>query len=283
MSARRLLAAVRGLATLPGFAALTRSPALLRVSFSLRGTLTATPRRFARAELSRSPATRVYRLRHAPVAVALRHHTPDVLALDEVFAKHEYEPPPEAAAALDRSADPLRVADLGANVGMFGAWARTRWPDARIVSYEPDPANAEVCRLTIAANGGEPGWRLIEACASNHEGTTAFAAGQFTLSHAAEPGEAGALEVRCDDVLPELALSDLVKIDIEGGEWPILEDPRFTELRPRAIVLEYHGDGCPSSDPGAAARAALARTGLHVGPALEHREHGTGILWAWRT
>jgi hypothetical protein len=29
-------------------------------------------------------------------------------------------------------------------------------------------------------------------------------------------------------------------MDIEGGEYPILADPRFAELRPRMIALEWH-------------------------------------------
>ena len=37
----------------------------------------------------------------------------------------------------------------------------------------------------------------------------------------------------------------LLKIDIEGAEWAILEDPRLAALDAEAIVLEWHAMGCP--------------------------------------
>jgi hypothetical protein len=32
----------------------------------------------------------------------------------------------------------------------------------------------------------------------------------------------------------------LIKVDIEGGEWELVRDPRFTRLRAPALVIEYH-------------------------------------------
>ena len=61
------------------------------------------------------------------------------------------------------------------------------------------------------------------------------------------------------DVFPYLEGADLVKIDIEGGEWPILSDPRFAELEARALVLEYHPHLCPGPDPRECADGLLAR------------------------
>ena len=34
---------------------------------------------------------------------------------------------------------------------------------------------------------------------------------------------------------------DILKIDIEGGEYQLLRDDRFAQLRPNFVVLEYHG------------------------------------------
>ena len=40
-------------------------------------------------------------------------------------------------------------------------------------------------------------------------------------------------------------------MDIEGGEWEILGDPRFEELGLTALALEYHPDQAPGADPRA--------------------------------
>jgi len=81
--------------------------------------------------------------------------------------------------------------------------------------------------------------------------------------------------------MADVCAADLVKVDIEGGEWDILLDPRFAQNPPRAIVLEYHPHLCPGDDPRAAAQEALARAGLSMAP-IWHRADGYGMLWAWR-
>ena len=83
-------------------------------------------------------------------------------------------------------------------------------------------------------------------------------------------------------MLPQIADADLLKMDIEGGEWAILNDPRFARSPPRAVVLEYHPYLCPSADARAAAVQALESAGLRTA-AIWHRADGHGMLWAWRT
>ena len=83
------------------------------------------------------------------------------------------------------------------------------------------------------------------------------------------------------DALERLRDADLVKIDIEGGEWAILGDPRFEDLPARVVVLEYHPYLCPGPDARSAALELLSRAGFEIRP-FEHRSDGTGMLWAWR-
>lgn len=49
------------------------------------------------------------------------------------------------------------------------------------------------------------------------------------------------MSVAAADVLPYLADTDLVKMDIEGGEWEILADPRLGARLHQALVLGHHG------------------------------------------
>jgi FkbM family methyltransferase len=275
-----LLRLVRRLATMPPFDRLTRFTPLVRLSFALRATLVRERRRFVRNELGTRSVTGVYSLRESGVRVALRHHTGDLMVLDEIFSQREYEVPEAIVDALPDSSAPLVVADLGANIGLFGAWILGRFPSARIVAFEADPANAAVHRRAIAENGIEDRWQLIEAFAAPRAGKVPFAAGEFATSHQSQ-GEPG-IEVDAVDVFEHLGEVSFLKIDIEGAEWALLADPRFEQLPADVVVLEYHRDGCPAPDPAELAEQRLAEAGYDVvrGPAKD--AYGAGLLWGVR-
>jgi FkbM family methyltransferase len=277
---RTVLRVVRRLASLPGVRLLTHVTPLLRLSFALRGSLVREPLRFARNELRFRSVTASYRLRGSDVVVTLRHQTPDVLVLDEIFSQREYELPVQVRRVLDGLGRPPRVADLGANIGLFGAWVLARYPDAVLVALEPDPENAAVLRRTIEANGRTSDWELLQACAAAEDGSVRFSPGSFTTSRAAEGP--GAVTVSAVDVFPLLAGTDLVKIDIEGAEWSILGDRRFARLSASAIVLEYHAEHCPEADPRTAATKALRSAGYQVESGPDKPTFDAGLLWGWR-
>ncbi|HLH13627.1 MAG TPA: FkbM family methyltransferase [Solirubrobacteraceae bacterium] len=245
----------------------------------LRGrTVRPTPAFVARALLRRR-GTFAYTLRENGLKVAIRHGTGDVVTLGEVFHERDYEPPQELREQL---AGVRRIVDLGGNVGLFGAFAAARWPHAEIVAFEPDPDNADVHEQTIALNELRARWRLVRAAAGPRSGRARFVAGAAALSRLADANDDASIEVAVEDVVPRLARADLVKIDIEGAEWPILADPRFREGPPGALVLEYHPRFCPTDDPRAAAESALTAAGLRVRNIWE-RADGHGMLWAWRS
>jgi len=222
-------------------------------------------------ELAGSSTLARYRLRERPaVSVLLRHNTPDLAVLDEVFAARIYVPP----RPLPR---PRRILDLGGNVGLFGAWALARWPAAEITSVEPDPCNLEVLQRCVAANAGA--WRVVPAAAATRDGELAFTAGRFACSALSEEG---AVTVPAVDVLPALAEADLAKVDIEGGEWDLLASPRLAAAGPRSLVLEFHPHRCPGPAPADAAVALLGAAGYAV-DAVRTRADGVGMLWAFRT
>jgi hypothetical protein len=55
-------------------------------------------------------------------------------------------------------------------------------------------------------------------------------------------GAIAALSIEVVDIFPSLVGKriDLLKMDIEGGEYEILADARFDELNIGAIVMEWH-------------------------------------------
>jgi FkbM family methyltransferase len=242
---------------------------------------------FVAREALRRRGMFLYTLRESGLRVALRHRTGDVVTVGEVWRNRDYDPPAEVDAAIGA---PRRVIDLGGNIGLFALHALGRWPTAAVVSYEPDPVNAAVARRSLATNALEDRWEVVEAAAGNAAGSVRFAGGQDALSHvvadgetsaASETGTATMLDVPLLDVLPAVGDADLVKIDIEGGEWDVLGDPRFAAAPPRALVLEYHPRGCPTTDPHVAIRDLIDGAGLRHQD-IWRRDDGHGMLWAWR-
>ena len=227
------------------------------------------------------PSTATYRIRGSDQRVIIRHGTPDVFLLFEVLSEGGYDFPEEVRTQLAATDHPT-VVDLGANIGIFGCYVRTQFPTAKFIAFEPDPANLRILRRVVSLEKSAADWRVVAACAGTRDGEVAFAGGQFAVSRiASDSSPAPNLTVPVYDVFPSLAGADLVKIDIEGAEWPILKDERLCHLDARAIVLEYHEWGCSTDDPRAAAVLALGRAGYHVGHVRE-TSPGYGVIWAWR-
>jgi FkbM family methyltransferase len=215
-----------------------------------------------------------YRLRHGGAELHLRRRSRDLDILAEIFAARSYEPPAEVAPLLE---GPLRIADLGGNVGLFGTWAFERWEVTSLVSYEPDPANAELLSATARQF---PSWEINQVAVGHAAGSLRFAAGMLSESRAATEGE-DSVEVPVIDFFKEPD-ADLVKIDIEGAEWPLLSDSRLAKLTARVIVMEWHALGCPEPDPPETASRLLERAGYDRQLSIPGRFPSCGTLWAWR-
>ena len=233
--------------------------------------------RFIARELTRRTTTCDYRLRRNGLRASIRHGTGDVVTLGEVFHRPDYAFPPEVERALGSGA--LEVLDLGANIGLFSLWIVGERPRSRVEAYEPDPENAAVLRRVVERNGLSDRVRVVEAAAGSTDGEVSFEPGQVALSHV---GEGGSARVAMRDVLARVAAADLVKMDIEGGEWAILLDDRFGQGGPRAVVLEYHPYMAPAGlAPRERVEERLAACGYRLSP-IWHRPDGYGMLWAWR-
>jgi FkbM family methyltransferase len=259
---------------------------------AIRGARAVTePLRFLARQLGPVRAAR-YRLRRSSQTTVIRHRSRDIEVLNEIFGgtggRLAYEPPDGLAAALDAT-PALRILDLGGNVGLFGLYALHRWPGATLASFEPDPGNARLLGAVIGANQLHERWTLSPAAVADREGTMAFRAGLSADSHlidveqvpeaALRPGD---VEVPVADLFALPGHYDLVKMDIEGGEWNVLADPRMAELDADMLVLEWHTQGCPAADPREHVIGLLRDAGygeLYEPIPPSH----CGMLWARRT
>ncbi|MGI9021604.1 MAG: FkbM family methyltransferase [Solirubrobacterales bacterium] len=261
------------------------------------------PAGFVIAELRNVPVVRRYRLRGSGLAAYVRHPLFDMWALEEQMRLRVYDPPEVVAQRLRALERPLRVLDLGGNAGYFGLFAFATLPVAEVVSFEPEPGNARLLERQIAGNGLGDCWRLVEACAAPADGDAELVSSG--LLSTASPDPAATLEgeqerirgffpflegtpfltrrrfrVESRDVFPFLSEADLIKIDIEGGEWALLADPRFAETDATALILEYHPRYLAAGDAIEVLRESLEGAGYQVGE--PERGADAGLLWAWR-
>ena len=233
-------------------------------------------------EAWRGPSTGRYLMRGSDVQVILRHHTDDTGVFAEIFRGNFYHVPEATAVDLRSGATPPRIIDLGANIGLFGAWTLTHFPGSTMVAVEPDATTLRQLRQMVAMNGLSDTWTILPACASNRAGVTAFAAKGSSVSRMTEPGSADAnSEVPVIDVFQHLQCVDVIKMDIEGGEWRIVLDPRWHDISARVVLMEYHPEGCPGEDAGVLARDVLQRAGFVV-KTITHDQQGCGMLSAVR-
>ena len=253
----------------------------------MRTSLAVVPRQrlaYSWCELKGGSGTRTWLLNDTRRSITVRCGTRDRDILREIFVDREYAPPPEVDRLLDLPRAPS-VVDLGANIGLYGLWVLSRWPEARMHSFEPDPDNLAILDRNVADAGVGSRWTVTRACAAPAAGTVRFLGGQQADSRTAGDGDpmSGLSEVDAVDVFPYLHDVDLLKIDIEGGEWPLLTDARFRDLSVPAIVLEYHAHNAPEpTDSGETARRLLESCGYRV-VETDRVGPGLGTLWAWRS
>jgi FkbM family methyltransferase len=142
----------------------------------------------------------------------------DILVAREIFLDRDYRVPADLEART--------IIDVGANTGISVRFLRSLYPSAAIVAAEPDPANFE--RLEANTSGDES-TRLVQAAVGLEPGRTTFYPGKEGWASSLEPQpDSRPIDVDLVTVADLLAQvgapqADLLKVDIEGAEWPLLE------------------------------------------------------------
>ncbi|MDH4152457.1 MAG: FkbM family methyltransferase [Nitrospira sp.] len=141
--------------------------------------------------------------------------------------------------------DPV-ILDCGSNIGASILYFKSRYPNARIVGFEPDPAVLQYLQENLSRNDLTD-VRIVQAAVGGREGTlTFYSDGKYgsCLAHLAE----GAIPVgwtahpvpcvRLRDYLGEPI--DFIKMNIEGAEWESLADCGERLRLVREMAIEYH-------------------------------------------
>jgi FkbM family methyltransferase len=159
-----------------------------------------------------------YRVRTPIGPVSLRlHAVDDLLTLNEVFARNDYE-----ADAKDQI-----IVDAGSNIGISVAYFLSRSPSSFVYAYEPVPAN--IARLLENLHGFAGRYELRESAVGTEAGRVTFgveSTGRYG-GVGLDTGETIEVEcVSCNEVLEGLMRRhghiDIFKADIEGYEERVL-------------------------------------------------------------
>jgi FkbM family methyltransferase len=197
---------------------------------------------------------------HARSGARLVARVRDVNAPAEVFGRNEYD-----QAGIDWASIEY-VLDLGGHVGSFTLWAAAR-TRARFFAVEPNPAVYELLRANVTRAGLDDRVTLRQAAVGDAPGRSWFELDMDSASsrlRGSQPN-GGGLEVEVITLEQAVAESgfpriDVVKMDIEGAEYPVLASADGALLGSvRHWIVECH----PGYEEGAAAVAGrLAGAGL---------------------
>lgn len=134
------------------------------------------------------------------------------------------------------------VIDCGSNIGIGLLNYKTQYPQARIIGFEPDKGNFELLQKNIRHNNLD-GVTLHQAAVWTSNGTISFSSEASEASHISEDGTGGQIvaAMRLADILKAEEKVDFLKIDIEGAEWPVIQDCAPYLHKVDNLFLEYHG------------------------------------------
>lgn len=139
------------------------------------------------------------------------------------------------------------IIDCGANIGMSVFFHKYLHPNASIVCFEPNPTAYELLKLNVESNHLSNVTLRMEAVSDSNAPLTLFVnddKGSLLSSVLAERG--GSKSISIPAVLLTEQFSNtpaMIKIDVEGAEWNILNDlmkhqEKLTGIN--HIILEYH-------------------------------------------
>ena len=194
-------------------------------------------------QLSRYPKAN----RSKPLSIELGNHVIhgqnwDELSFlfEEIFMGNEY------LVKLPRR-DPL-IVDCGANIGCASLYFKLHYPDARILAFEPNPFCFEMLKKNVEVNGLKNVTLMQAACGSTPGSMTFNVIPGFSPMSSAvvnrDPNNktipTEVRVVRLSDSIHEDV--DLLKLDIEGGEWEVFADLVATGKMARIhrMAIEYH-------------------------------------------
>ncbi|MDZ4667784.1 MAG: FkbM family methyltransferase [bacterium] len=140
-----------------------------------------------------------------------------------------------------------RIIDCGANIGFSLFFHKYFHPNAEVVAFEPNPSAFELLALNVKSNGLNQ-VSLIQKAVSENEDPIFFYVNEDkgSLLSSVRNDRGGNTQIKIETCLLSSYLDrpvDLLKIDVEGAEWLILNDLKANTQKlsqVKQVILEYH-------------------------------------------
>ena len=154
-----------------------------------------------------------------------------VAGYEEIFRRENYK--------VDFSTDDPFIIDCGSNIGLSIIYFKNRFPKAKIIGFEPDPKIFAILKKNTARFKD---LTLYNKAVSKEKGRLSFESeGGFSGRLNNEASGKNVIAVDAVPLSPYIDRKvDLLKIDIEGAEYGVLQ-----EIQPKMgmidrIFVEYH-------------------------------------------
>jgi FkbM family methyltransferase len=208
------------------------------------------------------------------------------IRLDPVFATVGWESiEPASYRAFCEAIQPGDlVFDVGAHVGTYSILAAKRTgPTGKVVAFEPTPTTREFLTRHLSFNHVADCVIIRAACCAERSGTVDFFVGpDAEAQNGLHPiGDTTKIQVAATTIDGEATAfgrpPDLVKIDVEGAEWQVLQGAMATlKTRPPKLLLSLHPDRLP---PGLLETSFLDLLhSLGYGTEILARDHEVHVL-----
>jgi len=174
--------------------------------------------------------------------IYLRLRTSDVPLFTQIILHSQYD--------WELSKPPGVIVDAGANIGLASIFYSNKYPNAKLICVEPAASNLRLLRMNMA---NYPNSSVVSGALWKENGYIGIVDpgmgewGFQTTQEAVSCARARAFTVNSLMDLCEVDYIDLLKVDIEGAEKEVFENPSGWINRVGAIAIELHDalrNGC---------------------------------------
>ncbi|HAC14678.1 MAG TPA: hypothetical protein DCE78_01855 [Bacteroidetes bacterium] len=159
---------------------------------------------------------------------------------NEIFVQEDYQ--------IQLESEQPVIVDCGANIGFASLYFSEKYPNAKIIAFEPNPSSVMYFNKNTQGLQESGNLKLYQVALGEENSLSHF----YTTKHAASAmgslvfafkGHKIPVQVKkLSEYLTVYNRIDLVKIDIEGSEWEVTRDliSSGTIKKIDQILVEYH-------------------------------------------